>query len=60
MYCDALQGLAESFVKDANSWKPLYDSSSPASINMPHGFELLAPFRKVLIVRCIRWELGPC
>ena len=54
-----MQGLTESFVTGSQQWRPLYDSPEPHKMQLPHGLHLLPAFKKLLILRCIRWAGKP-
>ena len=55
----SMQGLTESFVTGSQQWRPLYDSPEPHKMQLPHGLHLLPAFKKLLILRCIRWAKRP-
>ena len=50
----AYAGLTGSFMKDAEAWKPLYNSTNPHTEPLPGTFNKLDTFKKLLLVRCIR------
>jgi hypothetical protein len=55
LVCWHVQGLTESFVSGSKQWRPLYDSPEPHKMQLPHGLHLLPAFKKLLILRCIRY-----
>ena len=40
----------------SKQWRPLYDSPEPHKMQLPHGLHLLPAFKKLLILRCIRYH----
>lgn len=51
----AYEGLSAAIAADVDSWRPLYDSQEPHKLSFPGAFNKLLTFRKILIIRCMRW-----
>jgi len=54
---DALKGLADSFTKNLDKWKAIYDHSLPQQQPLPEPYnETLTPFQKLLVLRFVRMD----
>jgi dynein heavy chain len=47
-------GLDQSFAKDGEEWRKVYESKEPHKETFPGGFNELDSFKQMCIVRCIR------
>lgn len=58
-----LQGfgaLGKSLIRHAEAWRAVTDSDAPHAAPLPGDFEALAPFQRLLLVRCLRCAPGIC
>jgi len=47
------QGLKESFERDIDAWKELFDHKEPHILTFPEPWHTLTRFERLLILRCI-------
>ncbi|XP_023288729.1 dynein heavy chain 7, axonemal-like [Orussus abietinus] len=48
------EGLKDSFVKDTDHWRMIFDHKEPYNVDFPGRFNQLSRFEKMLMLRCIR------
>ncbi|XP_076648121.1 dynein heavy chain at 36C [Halictus rubicundus] len=48
------QGFKDSFTKNLNAWKVVFDHMEPHTLLFPEPYSQLNPFQRMLVLRCIR------
>ena len=48
------QTLEASLREHCEAWRAVWDCAAPHSAALPGGFDALAPFQRLLLVRCLR------
>nr|XP_031838488.1 dynein heavy chain 7, axonemal-like [Nomia melanderi] len=48
------EGFKDSFTKNVDAWKVVFDHMEPHALHFPAPYEQLNPFHRMLVLRCVR------
>ena len=54
------QALEASLREHGEAWRAVWDCAAPHAAALPGGFDALAPFQRLLLVRCLRCAATLC
>ncbi|XP_043259913.1 dynein axonemal heavy chain 7 isoform X2 [Colletes gigas] len=48
------EGFKDSFVENVDAWKVVFDHMEPHTLHFPAPYDTVTPFKRMLVLRCIR------